>query len=512
MELHLYNTHTPYHSKPNQTRPNHIKGQTKLNFSKQKQIEHFINTHHIDIVNLQEINMDDESFYECDNLMNNYTVIENNAINKYGTACLINNNIATLNHKKDTNGRIISFDVGEATFCNIYIQAGSEREMRANRENQISEDLPNILFNCKPSGLVMGDWNCITKDEDATNNPASKKSPSLKRLITAFDWKDGHKIIHPTSKDFSHYYEEGATRIDRGYLFGGIKIINSEYFGIAFSDHFAYVTTIQMPENCFKSIMPKFPPLFKAKPEVVTDNIFKARLDDMMKIWNDVKDSSNIPLLIWWEEIIKPGIKKLLQERGKEIRQERNGILNILLLKQTYLVKRIQQINRTVGSERNGRSEVLAELREAQMEIENWYLKESERVIIQAKIHEIDSNEKVRIYHHENHRRHIRKSAINKLDTEQGILEGHDKCKTYLENKIEALLGIAPVLDFEKQNVLLDEVTGVFNKEDNDMLEKTPTKKEVKSQVWSSNSMVVQVRMDLQVTSTKNAGFFWVIP
>ena len=45
-------------------------------------------------------------------------------------------------------------------------------------------------------------------------------------------------------------------------------------------------------------------PLFKAKPEVVCDKLFKAILEGNMLIRSNVKQNSNIPVLIWWEGIV----------------------------------------------------------------------------------------------------------------------------------------------------------------------------------------------------------------
>ena len=68
-----------------------IQGQTGLDFSKQVQIEHFLKTYNIDILHCQEINVVSESFESCDFVLNNFTLISNNANNKYGTCSIISN-------------------------------------------------------------------------------------------------------------------------------------------------------------------------------------------------------------------------------------------------------------------------------------------------------------------------------------------------------------------------------------------------------------------------------------
>ena len=59
-----------------------IRGQTGLNISKQIQIENFIKSYKVDILNCQEINISDETFSTCNFISSQYDIISNNAENK----------------------------------------------------------------------------------------------------------------------------------------------------------------------------------------------------------------------------------------------------------------------------------------------------------------------------------------------------------------------------------------------------------------------------------------------
>ena len=59
-------------------------------------------------------------------------------------------------------------------------------------------------------------------------------------------------------------------------------------------------------------------------------------------------------------------------------------------------------------------------------EIEEWYENESRKIVLQARVEDVQQSEKVRIFHHEQHVKHCKKSAILKLETENGLLVGHD--------------------------------------------------------------------------------------
>ena len=340
-----------------------IRGQTGLDTAKQVQIEHFLKFHNIDILHCQEINILSESFENCDFINSSYYIISNNASNKYGTCSFVSNSFQAENIKYDTSGRTIVFNLENITFCNVYLPSGNDPVMRGSRENYAAEIIPQLLTNCKDSGCIGGDWNCIIKEMDATKNAAQKMSPSLKRLVRTFSWGDSFRSVYPTSPIFSRYYEhskfgEGATRIDRQYHWGNIQIANAKYVGVAFSDHQALVIKIKLPKTSQKIVCPKGKPQFKAKADVIRDPIFLQRLKHKFCLWSEVKQAG-LDLLSWWELIVKPGVRKLLIERGKEMNKERSGLLNLLLLRQSYLVSKLQA----------GNLSKLAELKLVQSEI-----------------------------------------------------------------------------------------------------------------------------------------------
>ena len=108
--------------------------------------------------------------------------------------------------------------------------------------------------------------------------------------------------------------------------------------------------------------------------------------------------------------------------------------------------------------------------------------------LVQARIEDMQESEKVRIFHHEQHQKHIKRSSILKLRTEEhGIIEGHKACSSYLQNQLSNLLLNPATLCDHSQQVLLQEVDQVFTNEDNARLEKLPTKEEVKEVLFKSN-------------------------
>ena len=125
-----------------------------------------------------------------------------------------------------------------------------------------------------------------------------------------------------------------------------------------------------------------------------------------MKEWEEVR-GFGVPILTWWEVMVKPGIRKLALERTKEVNKERRSHLNLLMMRQSYLSRKIQQGSTDRGS--------LAALKETQLRIRDWFSKEVEKVKHQSRVDDVQNSEKVQIYDYEFHKKHIKGSVIIKL-------------------------------------------------------------------------------------------------
>ena len=155
-----------------------------------------------------------------------------------------------------------------------------------------------------------------------------------------------------------------------------------------------------------------------------------------MLIWNQVKDSG-ADLLTWWQHLVKKGILHLAKVRARELLKQRRGHLNLLLLRQAYLTCKVS----------NGDLSSLTTLSEVKLRISKWFKEESEKIILFSRANDMNFNEKVRIFHHDLHRKFKQKSAILKLQTPIGIVEGHAACAAAVEESVEAHLQQPAVLD-----------------------------------------------------------------
>ena len=175
--------------------------------------------------------------------------------------------------------------------------------------------------------------------------------------------------------------------------------------------------------------------------------------------------------------VVKPGFWKLGIERSKEINTSKREELNLLLIRQSYLTRKVKL----------GEIWKLGELKTVHKLIDQWYRLESEKIQTQSRANEYQEAEVTRIYHHEIHKRKISKGSILKLETEDGTIEGHSSCSRYLEKSVEDLLLHPVYLDPVAQQALLSEVVPVFTESDNEMMITPPTSKEVWNTVAQSN-------------------------
>ena len=183
-----------------------IRGQTGLTSTKQLQIESFIIREKLDILNLQEINIIEDSFSSCNTISSSFNIISNNAANKYGTATIIKSDFSPSNVLFDTKGRAIVFDIGDISLANLYLPSGSDSLSKAEREEYFAVTMPQLLLNRQDSGCIGGDFNCILNKQDCTHLASIKMSPCLARLVQTFDMVDSFRSLHPSSSSFSHFY------------------------------------------------------------------------------------------------------------------------------------------------------------------------------------------------------------------------------------------------------------------------------------------------------------------
>ena len=111
---------------------------------------------------------------------------------------------------------------GNLIIANVYAPSGSAG--KGEREQLFKGALARTLRSSRGEGgriMVMGDWNCVTKEVDVERNFEVKRSAALTNLETTFNLVDAYRCLHPqsTAADYTFYRPSvSRSRLDRAYL------------------------------------------------------------------------------------------------------------------------------------------------------------------------------------------------------------------------------------------------------------------------------------------------------
>ena len=415
-------------------------GQSGLSNQKLLELENFIEYNRLDIVCLQETDIQDYTFSGC-SILNRFNPIINNNKSGYGTCTLLRKNINYENVVKDSEGRLISIDIDNMSIVNIYLHSGTDQVSKNEREDFIS-NIPNILLYKKGAGILGGDMNSIVDKKDALNYPEQKMSKCFKKLINLYKMSDSYRCIYPHSKQFSRYYvwkgKEGATRIDRCYSWGNVRVKEAEYLCVSFSDHLAHVITFDTPSiKIGKEYHRKS--LYKIKHFVIEDDVFQENVRKGFQEWHLMKD--DLSPTFWWEHVVKPGIKALALSREKEINLKRRRKLAALQLRLSYHVRALKKCapEHFVIC--------LSKLENVKAEMQSFYLERAKIILMQNRAEVFDMSDETKIYHYESLANYFTKSEIKEIECDGRIHKGQNEVENAINKSLEESMSQKFTLD-----------------------------------------------------------------
>ena len=130
------------------------------------------------------------------------------------------------------------------------------------------------------------------------------------------------------------------SRIDRSYYWGEIQVTEAGYNSISFSDHLSLKILYKLPHELDRYLAHLSRPAFKISPSVVNYEVFRIGLEQSMIGWLQVKEEG-VEVLLWWEVLVKSGIKHLAITRSKELKKQNIGHLNMLKLRQCNINSKV---------------------------------------------------------------------------------------------------------------------------------------------------------------------------
>ena len=405
-------------------------GQSGLSSQKLLEMENFIEYNRLDIVCLQETDIQENTFSGC-SILNRFIPIINNSKSGYGTCTLIRNNFTIENVIKDSEGRLISVDVENMSIVNLYLHSGTDQTSRNERENFIN-NIPNVLLYKKKIGLLGGDMNSIVDKKDALNYPEQKMSKCFMKLINLYKMSDTFRLIYPHSRQFSRYYvwkgKEGATRIDRCYSWGNIRVREAEYLVVSFSDHLAHVITLDTSTLKNQNNKRK-KSLYKVKHFIIEDHIFQNKVRDSFLEWLVLKDG--LSPTFWWENIVKPGIKDIALSREKEINEQRRRKIAALQLRLTYHLRALKKCAP------QDFVQCVSKLENVKAEMKSFYHERAKIILMQNKSEVFDMSDETKLYHYQSLDNYVTKSEIKKIEIDGCIYEGQNDIENAINRSLE---------------------------------------------------------------------------
>jgi exonuclease III len=95
---------------------------------------------------------------------------------------------------------------------NIYAPSGAEK--RSERESFYNTDVTNLLPKASTEMIIAGDFNSVLSPADYTGKPPMSRA--LATLVKGMGLRDTWET-HASCPAYTHYTNDGASRIDRIY-------------------------------------------------------------------------------------------------------------------------------------------------------------------------------------------------------------------------------------------------------------------------------------------------------
>lgn len=205
---------------------------------------------------------------------------------------------------------------------NIYAPSGNKKQKE--REEFFDQELMQSLIANTDNIILAGDWNCVLAPSDSSRPKSTPLSKTLKGIINTLNFKD---VISAkkSSPEYTYYKCDYAARLDRIYvstLFP--NIVNTATKSASFSDHL-YVSV----EVTISTQVQIGRPLWKLNVSLIKEDLIKANFGILWAHFQR-KKSSFPNIICWWEDLVKPGMKKFYIQQGIENRKYQHGLINYL--------------------------------------------------------------------------------------------------------------------------------------------------------------------------------------
>ena len=208
---------------------------------------------------------------------------------------------------------------------NVYAPSGKNKEI--NREEFFNTEVTRVLIPNTDNIILTGDWNCVLSRTDTTNPANISLSKKLKSIVTDFRFKDIYEG-NSNQPEFTYYQNNYASRLDRIYLNKLHNYIHEvKTHAVSFSDHLCVSVNLQLCTTI---------EIGRSRWKLNTSLLNKTHIkEDFQSLWVNLRERKRFyqQTISWWEDLVKPQVKRFFALRGKEESKLKYGVLNYLELK-----------------------------------------------------------------------------------------------------------------------------------------------------------------------------------
>lgn len=161
---------------------NNISNTNKIN-----SLKTFVKLMDVDVILFQEVENENLDLYGFD-------IVYNIDHEKRGTAIAVKAHLQCREIERSVDSRVIKLKLNnDVIICNVYAPSGSAN--RSSREQFFNETVPYYLRGSSDLIILGGDFNCIEKGKDSSNENTNNFSPMLKRLRQALHLEDAWEVV-----------------------------------------------------------------------------------------------------------------------------------------------------------------------------------------------------------------------------------------------------------------------------------------------------------------------------
>ena len=142
---------------------------------------------------------------------------------------------------------------------------------------------------------------------------------------------------------------------------------------------------------------------------------FQESIRSQFESWLELKE--HFSPIYFWEEVIKPGIKKLAIHREKEVNREKQQELQALQLKLDFHLCKLKESNSKSFADQLAKYEI------AKQNLKDFYQKRAKIIIYQNRSEIFELSDTTKIYHYESLSNYIKQSSFEKVQVGENIFE-----------------------------------------------------------------------------------------